>query len=157
MISARRPADRKPSAKTMTVSIIAEVFQTHDLRMAETAMSCAGFPAESRAVRGNFAALSRLCAAAVKQSPVQWHSKRVPSGLGSELQIADIDAEARAYSRADRHDRHLVRDDSGEAKTADQVGGAIDAEESLIDRVGGRHVVDEHHGARAVATNVEAD
>src|SRR5215471_19336708 len=84
-------------------------------------------------------------------------SERVPGGRWRELQVADIGAESEAYARTNRHHDNIVRRQRGHAEPPDEIGRAIDAPEALIDRVGARQIVNEHHGAGAFAASVEAN
>ena len=45
---------------------------------------------------------------------------------------------------------------SGHSETADKIGRAVDADEALVDRLRGRQAVDQHHGTRALAAEIEA-
>ena len=84
-------------------------------------------------------------------------SERVPGRARRELEIADIGAKAQADAGSDRNQHDVVRGQRGHPEAADNVGGAIDTGKALVDRVGCGKVVDQRHGARAVAAPVEAD
>src|SRR3954470_23248688 len=84
-------------------------------------------------------------------------SERVPGRLGRELQVAEVDAEPGPDAGADRHYDHVVRDRRRHAEAADEVGRAVDADEAPVEGVRRRHVVDEHHRARAFAAEIEPD
>src|ERR1700733_11949861 len=84
-------------------------------------------------------------------------SERVPGRALRKFEIADIGAEPQADAGADRNQHDVVGGERGHAEAADDIGRTVDAGEALVDRVGGRQVVDQRHGARAVAAPVEAD
>src|SRR4051794_37670961 len=81
----------------------------------------------------------------------------IPGRFRRELQVTDIDAEAGSDAGPDRDHDHLVRCNSRHAEAADEVGRAVDAHETLIECVREGHVVDQHHGAGAVAAHVEPE
>src|SRR5262249_8773372 len=84
-------------------------------------------------------------------------SERIPGRRRGELQVADIGAEAKADAGADRHNPNAARGRRRPPQPADEMGRAVDAAEALIDRVGARQVVDQHHGASAFAAGIEAE
>ena len=84
-------------------------------------------------------------------------SERVPGRARRIFEIADIGAEAQAETGADRNQHDVVRGQRGHSETADDIGGAVDAGKALIDRIGRGQIVDQRHGARAVAAPVEAN
>src|SRR5215204_4615143 len=93
-------------------------------------------------------------AAATQVSPPL---ERVAGRLAGGLEIAHVEGEAGADAGADRHHHHLVRDRCRHPEAADEVGRAVDREEAFVEGPGRPHVVDEHHRAGALATEVEAD
>src|SRR6187551_1459682 len=84
-------------------------------------------------------------------------SERVPGRLRRELEITEISAKPEADTGSDRNHDDVVGGERGHAEAADEVGGAVDAAEALIDRIGRRQLVNQHHGACAFAAHVEAD
>src|SRR5262249_51685817 len=76
-------------------------------------------------------------------------SEGVPGGTGREFQIAEIGAQPKPDAGADRHHHDVVGGECGHAQTANKIGRPGDAAEPLVDRLGTRQVVDQHHGARA--------
>src|SRR6202453_169639 len=84
-------------------------------------------------------------------------SERVPGRARGIFEIADIGAEAQAETGPDRHQHDIVRRQRGHAEAADNVGRTVDAGEALVDRIGRGQVVDQRHGAGAVAAPVESD
>ncbi|SOR30787.1 protein of unknown function [Methylorubrum extorquens] len=99
----------------------------------------------------------RLCG--VRRWPESFgkRSERVPSRAAGEFQIADIDAEPGADAGADRHHDDAAVGHRRHAEAADEVGRAVDAAEAAVEVAHGGQVVDEHHGARAVAADIEAE
>src|SRR5262245_59212736 len=84
-------------------------------------------------------------------------SERVPGRRRREFEIADIGAKTNSDPRADRNHDDIVHRQRRHTQAADEVGRAVDAGETLVDRVGGWQVVDQHHRARAFAAEVEAE
>ena len=89
-------------------------------------------------------------------------SERVPGGVLGEFQVADIDAEPRAHAAADRHDidgavGDFVVGEHRHAEPAHQVGGAVHPDIAAVEGERIRQIVDQHHGAGAVAAEIEAD
>src|SRR5215475_9787378 len=89
--------------------------------------------------------------------PARFASERVPGRARRIFEIADIGAEPQANAGTDRHQHDIVGGQRRHAEAADDVGRAVDADEALIDRLRRGQVVDQRHGARAVAAPVEAD
>src|SRR5579862_2801930 len=83
--------------------------------------------------------------------------ERIPSRVRRELEIADVDAEARTHARADRHDDDAVRGQRGEAEAADEIRGPVDAAVAAEHALDRRQIVDQHHRAVAVGAGVEAE
>src|ERR1700739_1923785 len=73
-------------------------------------------------------------------------SEWVPGRARGKFQIADIGARAQADAGADRYQHDVIGGERGHAEAADDVGGAVDADEALVDRTGRREVVDQRHG-----------
>src|SRR6516162_9071552 len=88
---------------------------------------------------------------------IRFALERVPGRRRREFEIADIGAETNSNPGADRNHDDIVHCQRRHTQAADEVGGAVDAGETLVDRVGGRQVVDQHHRARAFAAEVEAE
>src|SRR6185312_5626120 len=84
-------------------------------------------------------------------------SERVPGSLRRVFEIADIGPEAQAEAGTNRHQYDVVGGQRRHPEAADDVGRTVDAGESLVDRVGGGQIVDQRHGASAIASPVEAD
>src|SRR5215475_16188559 len=84
-------------------------------------------------------------------------SERMPGRRRRKFEIAHIGAEPHANARADRNHDDVIHGQRRHSQAADEVGGTVDAGEALINRIGGRQVIDQHHCARAFATEVEAD
>src|SRR6266852_6437839 len=84
-------------------------------------------------------------------------SERVPGRARGELEVADIGAEPQSHAGADRNHHDIARGQRGHSEPADEIGRAVDADETLVDRLGGRQAVDQHHGARALAAEIEPD
>src|SRR5437899_12286116 len=60
-------------------------------------------------------------------------SEWVPGRARRVFEIADIGAEPQADAGADRHQHDVVGGERGHAEAADDIGGAVDAGEALID------------------------
>src|SRR6478752_3837826 len=88
-----------------------------------------------------------------QESSLEW----VPGRSRREFEIADIGAQPQSEAGADRHQHAVVGGQRRHAEAADDVGRAVEAGEALVDRVGGGQIIDQRHGARAVATPVEAE
>src|SRR5262249_10645431 len=58
---------------------------------------------------------------------------------------------------ADRKAEEVVCGGGGQAEPADEISGAVDSREALVHRPGAWQVVDQHHGAGALAAGVETD
>src|SRR3974390_756606 len=84
-------------------------------------------------------------------------SERIPGRARCELQVADICTETQADARADGHHDDVAGGEGGHSKAANKICRAVDAAEALINGVGGREIVDEHHCACALAAGVKAD
>src|SRR6516165_4058242 len=84
-------------------------------------------------------------------------SERVPGRRRREFEIADIGAETNSDPGADRDYDDIVHRQRRHSQAADEIGRAVDAGKTLVDRIGGRQVVDQHHRARAFAAEVEAE
>src|SRR5207253_8127939 len=87
----------------------------------------------------------------------KYASERVPGRARRVFEIADIGAEPKPDAGADRHQHDVVGRERRHAEAADDIGRAVDADEALIDRLRRGQIVDQRHGARAVAAPVEAD
>src|SRR5215813_3837327 len=83
--------------------------------------------------------------------------ERVPRWAIGELEIAQIGAEAKAQTRADRDNGDVVGNECGHAEPTDEISGPINAAETLEDRVGTGQVINQHHRARAVRAGIKAD
>ena len=86
----------------------------------------------------------------------------VPGRGRRELQVTDIQPKPGADAAADRDDidgplRNLGVRKHRHAEAADEVGRAVDPAETPEDGERTRQVIDQHHGAVAVAAEVEAD
>src|SRR5207248_1132367 len=92
-----------------------------------------------------------------QQDDANGKSKRVPGRLRGELEIADIRAEPQANAGADRDHDDAARGQRRHADAADQIGRAIDAGETLVDRAGRGQAVNQHHAAGAFAADVPAE
>src|SRR3954451_2204942 len=86
-----------------------------------------------------------------------WASEGVPGWFGGELEVADVDAEPGPEPGADGHDHHLVLGGRRQAEAAHQIGRAVEADEAGVERLDRGQVVDQHHGARPVPADVEAE
>src|SRR5713101_2874516 len=84
-------------------------------------------------------------------------SERVPGRRRRELEIADIGAEPEADAGTDWNHHHIIRRQRRHSEPADEIGRTVDADETLVDRFGGRQAVDQHHGAGALAAEIETD
>src|SRR5438445_4206574 len=84
-------------------------------------------------------------------------SERVAGRRRREFEIADIGAETNSDPGADRDYDDIVHRQRRHSQAADEVGRAVDACKTLVDRIGGRQIVDQHHRARAFAAEVEAE
>src|SRR3954453_5682425 len=83
-------------------------------------------------------------------------SERVPGRARGVFQIADVGAKPQSDAGADRHQDNIVCGQRGHAEAADDVGGTVDAGEALVNRVSGGEIVHQRHGARSIATPIEA-
>src|ERR1051326_4967509 len=141
MMSASRLAARNPSPKYMIGSIMDERLLP-SLLAEKTQCHAAGagssFPPERYA-----AAEPTL--------------ERVPGRPVGEFEIADFRAEPHADAGADGNEHDAVCRQHRHAETAHEIGRAVNAGEVLIDRGGGRQVIDQHHGARAFPAHVPAE
>jgi len=54
-------------------------------------------------------------------------------------------------------DDDIVERKSCHPQSPNKIRRTLDADKALIDRVGDRKIVDEHHGARAVAAKIETE
>src|ERR1700738_451564 len=84
-------------------------------------------------------------------------SERIPGRARGELEIPDIGAEPQPDTGADRHHHDAARGERRHADAADEVGRSVDTGEALVDRLGGRQAVDQHHGACAFAADIPAE
>src|SRR5882762_10169696 len=84
-------------------------------------------------------------------------SERVPGRFRRELEVAHVGAQPQPDARADRQQHDIVGGQRRHAEAADEISGAVDAAEALIDRVRGGQIVDQHHGAGPVAPDVPAE
>src|SRR5215510_9623369 len=85
------------------------------------------------------------------------NSEGIPRRLRRKFEITDIGAKAQSNAGPNRHDDDVAVAERGHAEPANEIGGAVDAGKALINRAGGRQVIDKHHRARAFAAIVEAD
>src|SRR5262245_52783044 len=83
--------------------------------------------------------------------------ERGPGRLRREFEVADVGAEPKAQPGADRYHYDVIGGQRRHAEAADEVGRAVDAEKALVDGMGRRQLVDEHHGARAFAAEIPPD
>jgi len=83
-------------------------------------------------------------------------SNWVPGRAFREFQIADIEAETRTNPGADWNHENIVVDECRHAKTADEVGGVVNAAVAAEDRIRRGQIINKHHGAVAVDAGIEA-
>src|SRR6185295_16611521 len=84
-------------------------------------------------------------------------SEGIPSRVRRKLEITDVGAKPQADTGADRHDDDVTGTQCRHAEAADEIGGAVDAAEALIDSARRRQVIDEHHCTGTFAAIVKAD
>src|SRR6516225_3953023 len=65
--------------------------------------------------------------------------ERVPGRRRREFEIADIGAETNSDPGADRNHDDIVHRQRRHSQAADEVGRAVDAGKTLVDRIGDRH------------------
>src|SRR5262245_9694290 len=155
----RRPANRNPIPMYMIGSIMRALLNIHS--------SCSTYHMRARRARARFLRPLGMIGAMVPRpsqplmlvtgSGQNGSSERVPSRRGREFQVAHIGAEPQAHAGANRHHHDIVRCERRHAEAANEIGRAVDAPKTLVDRVGARQIVDQHHGARAFAAQVEAE
>src|SRR6202000_860619 len=84
-------------------------------------------------------------------------SERVPGRLRRILKIANIGPQPQSDAGADRHQHDVVGGQRRHAETTDDIGGAVDAGEALVDRAGGREIINQRQRARAIPAPIEAE
>src|SRR6516165_11224516 len=85
----------------------------------------------------------------------QARSERVPSRGRCKFQIADIGTKPKTDPGANWNDDDVVEGQCRHAQSPYKISRSVDADEPLIDRFGGGKTVNEHHGAGAVAAEIE--
>src|SRR5262252_8338809 len=83
--------------------------------------------------------------------------KRIPGRDGGEFQISNVGAETQSDARTNGDDDDIVERKSRHPQSPNEIRRTLDADKALIDRVGGRKIVDEHHGARAIAAKIKTE
>src|SRR6188472_2395799 len=73
------------------------------------------------------------------------------------MQVANIGAEPQPHTGTNGNQNDVAGSQRRHAEPTDEISRAVDAGEALIDRLGGGQVIDEDHGARAIAAPVEPD
>src|SRR5262249_4429693 len=71
--------------------------------------------------------------------------------------ISDIRPQTQTDAGADRHHDDVARRQRRHAEAADEISRAVDAAEALIDCVGGREVVHQHHRTGALTAEIPSD
>src|SRR6516165_12836626 len=88
--------------------------------------------------------------------PLPARLKWVPRRGGREFQISDIGAEAEPDARANGHHDNIIERQSRHPQSPHEIRRPVYADKTLIDRVRSGKAVDQHHGARPIAAEIEA-
>src|SRR3954468_7914598 len=148
MISPIRAAARKPRPKYMIGSIMNA---SGPIRVGPCHNAMRGVPTPARGwVNLNRRTGQENDARRARRS--EW----IPGRVRGEFEIAHIGAEAQADAGTDRDHHDAARGERRHADAADEVGRAVDPGKALIDRLGGRQAVDQHHGPGAFAADIPA-
>jgi hypothetical protein len=84
-------------------------------------------------------------------------SERIPGRLRREFQISNIGPQPQSNTRSDWDQDNIICGQRCHPEAADKIGRSADAPESLIDRLGRRQAVDQHHSLRAVTTEIPSE
>ena len=84
-------------------------------------------------------------------------SERIPGRLRREFQITDIGAQSKSNTRSDRHKDNIVSGQCSHPEAANKIGRSADAGKTLVDCLGRRQAVDQHHGPRTLTAEIPSE
>src|SRR5450631_4075059 len=166
---ASKLATRKPPPKNMIPSIMnaTPAFRPNskpESKASETAPNSHGCAASSTTTPPSPSPSRRGCRSqsATGLGPVRARggrprSERIPGRLRREFQIADICPQSQPDTRSDRHQHNIICRQRCHPEAAYKIGRPGDAGKSLVDRLGRREAVDQHHGPRALAAEIPSE